>query len=70
MFKWLNNYINGDDDAWIERVKETESGKWLSPKELLGVQTQGDADIALALITRRKREGCSPYWWVRPGTNP
>jgi hypothetical protein len=64
MFKWLNDWLSGNDESWIRQVKATESGKWLSPQEMLGIQTQGDADIAKALIEKRQREGFEPYWWT------
>lgn len=64
MIKWFLDWTAGRDKSWINQVKATESGQWLTPQELLGVQTQGDADIAKVLIEKRKREGYKPFWWI------
>lgn len=44
------------DGVQDNEIPPDSDWQWLTPMERLGVQTQGDADIALKIINERKRE--------------
>ena len=55
MFKWIKDYFRFDGIQDNEIPKDSE-WHWLTPMERIGIQTQGDADIAKAIIERRKKK--------------
>ena len=39
-----------------DEIPEDSDWQWLTPMERIGVQTRGDAEIAMRLIEERKRQ--------------
>lgn len=61
MFKWLKDAFRFDGIR-DDEIPIDSDWHWLTPMERIGIQTQGDADIAKKLIAERKRaarKGCS-----------
>ena len=55
MFKWLKDAFRFDGIQDNEIPQDSDC-QWLTPMERIGIQTQGDADIAKAIIAKRKRD--------------
>lgn len=43
------------DGIQDNEIPQNSDWQWLTPMERLGVQTQGDADLALEIINKRKQ---------------
>ena len=54
MFKWLKNAFRFDGIR-DDEIPIDSDWHWLTPMERIGIQTQGDADIAKRIIAERKR---------------